>query len=175
MIKECKRCNKPFKKPSGYSQKQWQARLYCSKCRYNPKETVICQLCKKEFKAAPSLKRKFCSAKCHYKAEKGQNHGYKGSICSNWNGGKTIHEGYVMLSQPHHPRADVNGYVKEAHLVAEKALNRFLNPQECIHHINGVKTDNRLENLYLFASGSEHTAYHHSYNRGEVNILKSNL
>ena len=57
--------------------------------------------------------------------------------------------------------------------VAEKALGRFLNTSEVIHHINGIKNDNRPENLYLFATTGEHTAYHHTIDK--TPITESNL
>ncbi len=70
----------------------------------------------------------------------------------NWKGGRIIHEGYVALYLPEHPRAKSNGYVLEHIIVIEKKLNRVLIKGENVHHINGVKDDNRPENLELWST-----------------------
>jgi hypothetical protein len=78
-----------------------------------------------------------------------------------WKGGRRINaQGYVVLYTPDHPRADKDGYVQEHRLVLEKKLGRFLEPDEISHHINGVKDDNREDNLLLMSWG-EHSALHH--------------
>jgi len=67
-----------------------------------------------------------------------------------WKGGRTYHKkGYVKVRDPEHPRAS-RGYVFEHILVIEAALARFLEPDESVHHRNGVRGDNRLENLELW-------------------------
>ena len=79
----------------------------------------------------------------------------------NWRGGKTINQnGYVMLTLPEHPRAGANGQVFEHVVVMENILSRHLLPDECVHHINGVRTDNRPENLMLFRDNADHQHYH---------------
>jgi hypothetical protein len=77
----------------------------------------------------------------------------RGVTHSNWKGGRVqLKDGYVRLFSPGHPRA-VNGrYVLEHILVMEQVLGRHLNDDETIHHRNGVRNDNRPENLELWAS-----------------------
>jgi hypothetical protein len=69
-----------------------------------------------------------------------------------WKGGLIRHRaGYVMIRVPDHPRAPGNhGYVFEHILVMEEILGRYLLPDESVHHRNGIRDDNRPENLELW-------------------------
>jgi hypothetical protein len=70
---------------------------------------------------------------------------------SNWRGGRTRHKrGYMMVWAPDHPRTGNGSYVFEHVLVMEEMLGRLLVPGENVHHRNGVKDDNRPENLELW-------------------------
>ena len=78
----------------------------------------------------------------------------------NYKGGITRHSaGYIRESMPRHPRASATGYVYQHILVIEQHLGRFLTTDENVHHINGIKNDNRIENLQLMTK-SEHRSHH---------------
>lgn len=84
---------------------------------------------------------------------------HKGNKHYNWKGGKVIQAGYMKVYNLEHPYCDRNGYVAEHRLVMEKHLGRYLKPEEVVHHINGIKTDNRLKNLMLFKTAREHRRF----------------
>ena len=71
-----------------------------------------------------------------------------------------MRNGYEMVYLPTHHRADSTGCVYEHVLVAEKKLNRKLKDGECVHHVNEIRNDNRPENLMVFKTKSDHTAFH---------------
>lgn len=81
-----------------------------------------------------------------YEFKKGQPaHNYKG---------RTRHAaGYNVFCEPKGKRQ------LEHRLIVEQFLGRKLRRNEIIHHINGVKTDNRIENLRLMTQ-SEHLKLH---------------
>lgn len=69
--------------------------------------------------------------------------------------------GYWYIHRPDHPLAGKQGYIAEHRLVMEAHIKRFLQRGEVVHHINHIKTDNRIENLELFSSPGQHTKYAH--------------
>jgi len=75
--------------------------------------------------------------------------------------------GYVLVLCPNHPRKKHGNYVYEHRLVMENHLGRPLTEDEVVHHINGDKSDNRIENLQLFSNDSEH--HIHEWKQGTYN------
>jgi len=80
-----------------------------------------------------------------------------GANNGNWNGGKSRTNGYVVVRCP---AANPWGYVLEHRLVMEAYLGRTLLPTEVVHHVNGVRDDNRIGNLKLFAGQADHRRRH---------------
>lgn len=81
-----------------------------------------------------------------------------GESHASWRGGTFIDQwGYRMVVA--RERGQANPYVHEHVLIAEKTIGRRLKGNEVVHHINGVKDDNRPENL-LVMTRAEHKKLH---------------
>lgn len=80
--------------------------------------------------------------------------------------------GYVLIYAPDHPRANKNR-VFEHILVWETANNMRIPDGYVVHHKNGIKDDNRIENPLLMTN-EEHTIHHH-VNRKRSNETKQRI
>lgn len=172
----CEICSKEFKLPNcrvrvGYGRfcspkcgDAWRASTWERRRRE-------CETCGKEFFPRPiqlrAGKGRFCSHACKGKAFTGAENpsfgkpfpeeakrkfhetmmnrgGYpSGPDHPGWKGGKTMSMGYVYIGPNSKDRRGEHRRVMEAH------LGRSLNKGEVVHHINGIKTDNRIENLQV--------------------------
>lgn len=104
---------------------------------------VVCEHCQTSFNVTPTRAERgarFCSAAC-YAARRN---------VVTW---RIRRDGYVQLTG-----GGLN--VLEHRFVMERLLDRKLAKHEHVHHRNGDKSDNRLENLELLDIG-DHTREHH--------------
>lgn len=104
------------------------------------------------------------SLRCRSCSKHGELHplyGLKGELAAHWKGGQFFRNGYLWLLSPtmEHPRADKDGYIKRAIVVLEEKLGRPIKDGYDSHHKNGIKDDDRPENLEEREHG-DHAALH---------------
>jgi hypothetical protein len=167
-IKKCSSCGKPIKfhnqrckkcydfwrchRPVLYQNKEWLKEQYgkglsfdsiakLAKCGHS---SIAFWFKKFDLKSRPAPCRGVCQRELN----------------SQWKGGITHASGYRYVHHPeYHSYKTRNYYVPESVLVMESILGRKLIKPETVHHKNGIRNDNRPENLQLFPNQSSHKKY----------------
>ena len=70
---------------------------------------------------------------------------------------------YKRIFMPGHPTSTADGWMKEHRYMAELKLGRLLKPEEVVHHIDENKFNNDQDNLMVFKTNADHSAFHKGY------------
>jgi len=157
--------------------------------RVGDKVEIVCPACQQKriiisrsiSKPYEKLCRRCATAKSHKdnpRIGRAENH-------YNWKGGINVtKQGYIVeyvkrdnaffLMATNSHRA--GGYILQHRLVMAKHLGRFLYDYEIVHHIDGIKTNNNIDNLKL-THRSKHLlayadAFHDGYNKGYATAMR---
>lgn len=157
-MRPCRACGELF-------HPAYASNVYCSqKCgaslRVVPRLTVSCTQCGASLIRLGSRKgRPFCSRKCQHRWLSENRHG---SQHHNWTGGTHHKEGYTVINvdavddryrEIAESMASGRRCVLEHRLVVAIHIGRALRRDECVHHLNRDRSDNRIENLELLDRG----------------------
>lgn len=192
--KKCIVCGKEFYKKLSESIKYWESKRFCSaECGNISKRKrvkLVCIVCGKEFEVTNSRKEaKYCSLECNYTkkpywtGKKRPDISEKAKLWANdrfancrtqkgecRNTGRTHIKTLGDKNQPY-SIITINGKnIKKHRYIIENIIGRKLKNSEIIHHINGDKQDNRIENLYICKDRTEHTKIHIN-----KTVVKSNI
>lgn len=158
-------------KPCDFCKKEYRAKrrskwgvpsAFCSNvCKYESRGTfvrLVCQECQKQYTVKRHVingkkaqgPRRFCGHDCKHVYWKKHGRADKRTGLPHRNG-----NGYVYVYCHDHPSVQGKTYkrVAEHRLVMEGHLGRVLVSGENVHHKNGIKDDNRIENLELWVTG----------------------
>ena len=168
--------------------KRMREHVFCSrKCsaewvKSHSENNCECAYCKKIFHRKNSHKERniknYCSRECanidkssRYSGEGNHQYGLVGKLNASWKSDeRTSYYGYKLIRMLSHPYKNVDGFVFEHRLIAEKYLltnenkieidgNFYLNPAYVVHHLDFNRKNNSVENL-LIMDRSSHTKMH---------------
>lgn len=135
--------------------------------KHKPFEWVQCPDCKLErWVAIETFNTSHYTGRCRSCSSKNTVRFFHGEAHPRWKGGKhTDNKGYVVVTvsknDPYYSMTGhARGYAREHRLIMARHLGRALKPTEHVHHLNGIKDDNRIENLFISKNG-EHIKEHH--------------
>lgn len=125
MLRSCAHCDTEFSPNDRFGQPQTYCTRRCKEAH-----------CDNTFLALRRYEQKYCGRSCRTKAQQAHRTLPLGTR-------RTHPDGYVMVKTE-------DGWVGEHRLVMGQEIGRPLRPGEFVHHRNGVRHDNRIENLELW-------------------------
>lgn len=163
-MKNCMECNKEFKEKVSFEKYccltcMKKAQHYREMNRRKTDEEYRKKRNKREIERRqkkreedPLIKKKHADQeKARYRRKKGINSDSDLKCAPKGSGCLTIH-GYKKIRKNSHPNAWKTGDIFEHVFVMSEHIKRPLIKGETVHHKNGIKDDNRIENLELWSS-----------------------
>lgn len=166
-MKSCLVCDIEFEVRSKFHRNQ---KYCCRRCCCNAQHRkqrglslklllLTCEVCDKNFEQKRANNTSYCSPRCK---KLGVSRKFKGLPIKGppkhiWGTGYVTKDGYKMVSK-NHPNAKCRskksgkGQIFEHTYIMSKHLGRPLRKGESVHHKNGIRDDNRLENLELWVN-----------------------
>jgi len=154
-MKICKSCGKELLPANFETNSMFRRAKYCNNTCYQNDHAVkttwiSCLFCNTDFKININSSRIYCSPKCRYDAAKRDGSTYVGV------------NGYRYIKVHNHPNgAQSNYWMLEHRHIMEQSLGRYLTIEETVHHKDGNKLNNSLDNLEIL-SNSEHVKLHYA-------------
>lgn len=151
----CYQCSIEFDKPLFSKQKFCCHECYKKSRMAKKPDDVVCGVCSELFSIKRNVPAKYCSDKCRSLARyrKLTNYPIKSPrIRSEYGNGYINKLGYRVIYREH-PNANKRTKIILEHIfIKSQELGRPMRKGETVHHINGIRSDNRVENLELFTS-----------------------
>lgn len=133
------------------------------------KQKHICKKCRNKINGVLKRGKKSSKKGRQYKNLQREN-------SANWNGGKYINKaGYVMVlvkSGSINRKSGWENYRPEHIVIMEDFIGRKLRNNECVHHIDGNRQNNNIDNLVLIDSNQHHRKTHNSLQKVGYQLLK---
>lgn len=169
--------NNQGKNNPNYKDGRCSRKKYCKNCGKQiatGRKSIRCNKCSNSGKNNPFYGKKHSLETKKIIGEKSKKKWtkkYIDKIYKKQSGFKKYINGYILVKDYKHPNRSKKKYVLEHIKVMSNYLNRPIKKGEIVHHINFVRDNNKIKNLYLCKNTSEHMKINSSLYRLVKNLI----